>query len=582
VRGEPVTTSSDVYSLGVILYELLALRRPFTFEASSIAEAMELVGTQEPTRPSAAAGEDEPTRPQQKEMRRALRRKLEGDLDNIVLTAIRKEPARRYPSAHELAADLGRYLEGRPVAARKDTFGYRSGKFVKRHRTGVAVATVATIALALGAWGTATQAQRASVERARSLQRLQDVRELANSLLFEVHDAVADLPGATEARRLIIDRGFRNLEELAAEVRGDPDLERELAEAFLRVGLVQGQPTGASLGDLEAAEASYGRAVEIALGLVDADPDDARAVRTLALSYEKLADVRAWTGRVEDGVADAERALAGYRALADAMPDSARHQLSQAISLIKIADLTGNPNFPNLGRPDDALRYYEEAATILAGPPLGPSADWGTRRQAALVDERIGSMMQSYERYPEAKEALERSLLARERLAQEEPANTDARRDIGVTHQNLCEVELALNRPSRALDHCRAADAAYRALHAADPSNAQGLSDVAVGSISLAAAKLDSGDPDGSLETMQYAIDRLRDALEDQPENLPNRIMLARALARHVAWAAETGRTSPHESDVRGLLAELSSIDDAAGPAAYILAWLNERLADAR
>jgi tRNA A-37 threonylcarbamoyl transferase component Bud32/tetratricopeptide (TPR) repeat protein len=577
VRGEQVTTSTDVYSLGVILYELLALRRPFRFEHGSIAEAIEVVGTQEPTRPSAAL-DDEPTQPEHRDMRRALRRKLEGDLDNIVLKAIRKEPARRYTSAHELAEDLGRYLEGRPVTARKDTFGYRFGKFVGRHRAGVAAATVATIALALGAWASATQAQRASIERALSLQRMQNVRELANSLLFEVHDAVADLPGATEARRLILERGFHNLEELAVNVRGDPELEYELAEAYVRVGLVQGQPTGASLGDLSAAEASHTRAVEIAQALVDDAPDNTRAIRTLALALEKRGDVRAWTGRVEEGVGDAQRALDGYRALAVAMPDSARHQLSLAISLIKLADLTGNPYFPNLGRPDQALGHYDEARLILARPPLGPSADWGARRQAALVDERIGNMQRNSSRFEEAKVALQRSLAAREGLAAEQPANTDARRDIGVTHQNLCEVDLSLGSNTTALRHCEAANEIYHALHSTDPSNAQGVSDVAVGSISLAGARYASNDPDGALATIDISIDMLRGAVEAEPDNVPNRLMLARALARHTAYAIDSGRPSPHATEARALLAALASEGRTHADDLMLLAWIEDRL----
>jgi serine/threonine protein kinase len=112
VRGEPVTTASDVYSLGVILYELLAGRRPFALESRSFAEMMHVVSTEEPTRPSAALADD-PTQPAVREVRRTSRLKVRGDLDNIVLKAIRKEPQRRYASVHELSEDLRRFLEGR-------------------------------------------------------------------------------------------------------------------------------------------------------------------------------------------------------------------------------------------------------------------------------------------------------------------------------------------------------------------------------------------------------------------------------------------------------------------------------------
>ncbi|MCI0689868.1 MAG: serine/threonine-protein kinase, partial [Sporichthyaceae bacterium] len=149
MRGQPVTTASDVYSLGVVLYELLAAERPY--RAGSGRDIDQLIVEHEPARPShmaaragssaAAARGTTPDR---------LRRRLQGDLDTIVLTALRKEPARRYQSAEQLAADLRRQLEGLPVSARRDTWAYRAGKFVRRSRVAL-VAGVIGAALALGA-----------------------------------------------------------------------------------------------------------------------------------------------------------------------------------------------------------------------------------------------------------------------------------------------------------------------------------------------------------------------------------------------------------------------------------------------
>src|SRR5215467_10401123 len=155
VRGDPITTSSDVYSLGVLLYELLTGHRPYRITTGSPVEIIRAICEQEPDKPSTAVakvralpdGESDTVvrlTPESVSKARAsqpdkLRRQLEGDLDNIILKAMRKEPQRRYASAEQLSEDLRRYLEGLPVIARKDTLGYRAGKFVRRHKAGVVV-----------------------------------------------------------------------------------------------------------------------------------------------------------------------------------------------------------------------------------------------------------------------------------------------------------------------------------------------------------------------------------------------------------------------------------------------------------
>ncbi len=159
VRGEPVTTASDIYSLGVLLYELLVGRPANAFNALpfSPGEVLRVIGGREPTRPSLAVAAPE------------LRRRLRGDLANIVSRALSAEPERRYPSASALAEDLRRHLENRPVRARPDTLRYRTTKFIGRNKVGVAVGTAVFLALA-GAFAAAT-AQRDRAEASEHYSR---------------------------------------------------------------------------------------------------------------------------------------------------------------------------------------------------------------------------------------------------------------------------------------------------------------------------------------------------------------------------------------------------------------------------
>ncbi|MDQ6765105.1 MAG: serine/threonine protein kinase, partial [Verrucomicrobiota bacterium] len=207
VLGEPITTVSDVYSLGALLYEILCARPPHAFqkERPSPTELMRVICQEEPARPSLAAAAPE--------MRRALR----GDLETIILRAMSKEPARRYAGAGELADDLHRYEEGRPVRAQRDTVGYRFGKFVRRNKLGVAV----ILLILAGSVATAWQAHRAEHQKALADDRFNQVRQLAHSVLFDYHDQIAALPGSTKVRERLVKDALAYLDRLSKDAASD-------------------------------------------------------------------------------------------------------------------------------------------------------------------------------------------------------------------------------------------------------------------------------------------------------------------------------------------------------------------------
>jgi serine/threonine-protein kinase len=265
VQHVPVTTATDVYALGVVLYELLAGRRPLDLANRSPAEVERLVTKQAPDPPSALAPP---------ERRRALR----GDLDTICLKALRKEPERRYASAEQLAEDLQRHLAGRPVAARPDTVGYRTRKFVQRHRTGVATAVgvVLLIAAVVGFY-TARLAQ----ERDRARLEAATATQVSDFLqgLFAVADP-SESGGDDVTARALLDQGAERIER---ELADQPAVQARMMQVMGEVYQ--------SLGAFDAAAPLLERALTLRRDMLDTPPLD------VADNLNSLAVLRQETGQ---------------------------------------------------------------------------------------------------------------------------------------------------------------------------------------------------------------------------------------------------------------------------------------------
>jgi eukaryotic-like serine/threonine-protein kinase len=265
VRGQAVTTATDIYSLGAVLFELLTGRKAQILKDYTAIEIDQVVCEKPVERPSATAP----------------LLKLSPDLDVIVLKAMHKEPARRYASVEHLADDVRRYLDGLPIQARGDSAGYRARVFVKRHRVAVTAALFVALSLVAGIAATAWQAREARRQADQAQLRFRQVRQLANRFLFEFDEQVRKLEGSTPAREMIIRTAQEYLDSLSRDADQDPQLRQELAAAYLKLAEVQGAPTGASLGHSEDALRSYRRSRDLGRGLFDAGVRDIRLIETL-------------------------------------------------------------------------------------------------------------------------------------------------------------------------------------------------------------------------------------------------------------------------------------------------------------
>ncbi len=228
IHGDTLSTASDIYSLGVVLYELLAGRRPHIFASRSLPDIERAVATTVP-RPSTVATESAAAESGGRSEQR-LRRHLRGDLDQIVLMALRPEAARRYASVDALDADLQRYLTGMPIAAQRDRIGYRLGKFVRRNAPAVGASMLVLLALIGGVIATSTQAKRARAEQVKA----ERVSDFLRGLLSSVRPAMGgrDVPVSE-----LLDAAARRTEsELAGQPEERAELETVIGQSYQSLG----------------------------------------------------------------------------------------------------------------------------------------------------------------------------------------------------------------------------------------------------------------------------------------------------------------------------------------------------------
>ncbi len=371
VKGEPITTASDVYSLGVVLYQLLTGSSPYHLTSHTPQEIARAVCELEPERPSTLLGrvavenkkraERKPqavTNGRQDGSFRKRSKRLSGDLDNIVLMALRKEPQRRYASVEQFAEDIRRHLENLPVVARKDTIRYRASKFVTRHKAGVIAAVLVTLTLLVGLAVTIREARVAQ-------QRFNEVRSLANSLIFDIHDSIQDVPGTTPARKLIVERALQYLDSLARASGGDPSLQRELAAAYKKIGDVQGYPYSANLGDTAGARKSYEKALAIRQSLYSSNPQNIDDALGLAESSRLLSDILVVNGDTNAGLEHIQRAVQVSEQADRTHPNQAKvlQELSKDYET-KADLLAGNFNTSSLGDNVSALALRRKELAI--------------------------------------------------------------------------------------------------------------------------------------------------------------------------------------------------------------------------
>jgi non-specific serine/threonine protein kinase/serine/threonine-protein kinase len=519
MRGVAVTTATDVYALGVILYEVVAGVRPYETQGLPLDRVIELVLNKEPARPSAAAGGGD-----------ALPysgRRLEGDIDAIVLKAMSKEPADRYGSASELAADITRWLDGHPVLARVPSAVYVLGRFARRHTRLVAASAVALTAI-LAASGVAVwQWQQARREQARAEQRFNDVRQLANAVIFKIHDQIRGLPGSTPVRRTLVNEAIGYLERLSAEAGDNASLRVEVALAQQQVAAILGEVGAANLGDREGAIKQFERAQATVMPLF-ASGSPFEVVKVVVDSDIRLSELHSTLGRHDESMRLAHQAVDRAKAYVARQPGDRRGEELQARTYFNLAVRV---------RDEDSIPIWIQTYDFYERLLVAKPDDVSAQRNVALVAKYLAdTLFESPDKRAQAEQYYRRALeLDGKRLAQY-PDDQRVWFDAMISFSSMAGWAQYTG------DRIVAAEMFYRSLELrrrlaqSDPENMQGVD--RLGYLLMRIGRFHGDhEPDLALKFGKEAVA----LLSDKYQKLKWGSMLATlARAHHVIAAAET------------------------------------------
>jgi len=480
VQGEVITTASDTFALGVLLYQLLTGRSPYRLPNWTAMKLFQAITEQETEKPSSRVVHDEEFVAPGGEGKRIdaaaaalsregtvdrLYRRLQGDLDTIVCTALRKEPARRYASVERFSDDLRLHLEGGAVAARGDSFAYRFSRFVYQHRAGVTAAALAVISLVTATVVSVYYARAARREQAVAERRFQDVRKLASFFLFDFDDAIR--AGETPARTMVVRQGFQYLNGLSGEAAGDSSLEREVTQGYLKLGDIQGNLYGPNTGDSAGALESHRRAYEMAKRLSEREPDRIENQILLARAGTGLADLMALNGDRREALQYYERARdIGESALRKQPTPEVVQRLGESISKMgfvqsQLGDMTAaRASFAR------GLELARQGAVLKADDPV-------MRKPVASALCRLGELLVRTGQREEGLANIREGVQSYDQLVRAYPSQLGLRREYSAASVLLGDALSTSGLPIEAVQNYSRALGLTEELSAADPKNEQ-------------------------------------------------------------------------------------------------------------
>jgi eukaryotic-like serine/threonine-protein kinase len=567
VGAEDIDTRSDIYSLGVMLYELLTGSTPLDpqeMRRRAYAEMQRYIREVDPPLPSARvstlAGTESKIAMQRRTVFRQLQSLLSGDLDSVVMKCLEKDRARRYDTAAGLAADLSRYLLDEPVSAVPPSRLYRIHKYVRRHRTAVAVVAIVALSLiagtAISTYGLLREAQqrkiadlrrdeadhqRAEAERQRSRAetRFADVRQLANDFVFKFDDALVNVAGATPARKMLADTALQYLDSLSRDAGSDNSLSYDLANSYIKVGDILGNPNMPNIGDTNQAIASYGKSLGILQRLLLHNPEDAKLKGLLMRVYQKLGDAQTVRGQSGDPLLSYGKALEIAQTVARKDPENEMAQTN----LLRIYQRIGYIQQMK-GETDDALQSYvasvEIARKMAGASPANPVA----QHDLAIGYSKIGEVQSERAQTQAALASFTSDLEITQKLEHDSPGNVMLLRDLLICYAKICDMQVGLGRMNEALVSCNKSLEIRQQLASADPGNAAAQRDLSVGYLRLGNLQSAMGQMEAALTSFTRYLESSQKLAVLDPANVRAQRDLATGYSRVGVAQFALGKTN--------------------------------------
>jgi tetratricopeptide (TPR) repeat protein/tRNA A-37 threonylcarbamoyl transferase component Bud32 len=483
MSGLDIDTRSDIYSLGVLLYELLAGSTPFDGQelmSQGIDAMRKTIREKEPPRPSTRfatlEGEELTTTAKRRSADKAkLVHQLKGDLDWIVMKCLEKDRTRRYETANGLAVDLKRHLNNETVAARPPSAAYKFQKAFRRNKLAFAAAGAVAVALLLGIIGTSlglvrAERQRQEAEAARKLaeQRFLSASHFVEDMFQQVAPKFRDLIGTTEAQQALAQISVNFLESLGGTNGGGQAYESELAELDAELAYALGNEfIPNTVGDYSNALRFASQALTIEQNLVKTRPNDGQLLRQMAQTEDQVGGILQMLNRPTDSIDHFKRRLELLQQLLNQNPGDTNLEFKVRTAHFRIGNV-----LMDQGRAKEALeQYYLPYAKQLLDHPLDPTLDSSDAHMCYVAHGNVGDAEMQLDQPSNALTQFEEALQWKKMLVDREPDDARHARDWSEIHSDIGTAQIALGRFDEGLTNLDEAVRLAEPLVEGDPSN---------------------------------------------------------------------------------------------------------------